>query len=178
MKRIVQVAAMVTYCLAPLGLAAQETPPPANQTEHYYRLNFTVEEANSAGSVTNARSYVATVVTEPSTQTFKTGERVPIATGKAGGDTQVTYIDVGVNFEVHQMREVGDKLSFRLKTEMSSIANETVSNPGVAGDPLIRQNSWDSTVEIPIGKPTIVFSADDLQDKGKMQVELTATRLP
>jgi hypothetical protein len=32
-------------------------------------------------------------------------------------------------------------------------------------------------VLIPIGKPTVVFSSDDLGDKGKLQVELTATRV-
>jgi len=31
---------------------------------------------------------------------------------------------------------------------------------------------------IPVDKPTLVFSADDLDDKGKMQVELTARPLP
>jgi hypothetical protein len=42
---------------------------------------------------------------------------------------------------------------------------------------VIRQNKWDSSVLIPVGKPTLVFSADDLDSKGKMQVELTATKV-
>jgi hypothetical protein len=45
------------------------------------------------------------------------------------------------------------------------------------GEPVIRQNSWDSTVAIPIGKPTVVGSSDDLDSKGKLQVEVTATRV-
>jgi hypothetical protein len=28
---------------------------------------------------------------------------------------------------------------------------------------------------LPIGKPSIVFSSDNLENKGKMQVEVTAT---
>ena len=42
---------------------------------------------------------------------------------------------------------------------------------------MVRQNKWDSTVLIPIGKATVVYSADDLDSKGKMQVEVTAVRV-
>ncbi len=57
----------------------------------------------------------------------------------------------------------------------SSVAHQT-EVAGV-GEPVIRQNVWDSTVLVPIGKPTVVFSSDDLDSKGKMQVEVTATRV-
>jgi hypothetical protein len=36
---------------------------------------------------------------------------------------------------------------------------------------------WDSIVLVTIGKPTVVFSSDDLDSKGKMQVEVTAARV-
>jgi hypothetical protein len=46
--------------------------------------------------------------------------------------------------------------------------------PGSAEKHIIRQTSWDSNVTVPIGKPTIIFSADNSADKGKTELELTA----
>lgn len=143
---------------------------------HFYKLNFTLEEVNDAGKVINARSYVATIATGPGqNQQIRTGSRIPIATGAENGSTQFQYIDVGVNFDVRQVKEVGDKLSFFLVSEISSIASQT--QIAGTGEPVIRQNRWESMVLIPIGKPTLAYSADDLDSKGKMQVELTATRI-
>ncbi|MGB9031477.1 MAG: sigma factor, partial [Acidobacteriaceae bacterium] len=53
------------------------------------------------------------------------------------------YMDVGVDFDVFSPKENGDKLAFNLTAD----------------------------VVIPIGKATVVYSADDLDSKGKMQVE-------
>ena len=73
---------------------------------------------------------------------------------------------------VHEM----DKLSFNLSAVVSSLAPESkVHFEAGANDPVIRQNRWQATVAIPVGKPTVVFSSDDLDDTGKMQVELMAT---
>jgi hypothetical protein len=164
---------------APAGVRAQETAAQATPPKHFYKLNFTVEETNDAGKIVNSRNYLAILATDAGAQTFKTGSRIPIATGMINNaTTQFQYVDVGVNFEVIHASETGDKLGFQLKAEVSSIGNQ--ANPGAAvtaGDPVIRQNSWSSTVLIPVGKPTVVFLADDLDSKGKMQVELTATRV-
>jgi len=163
------------------GLRAQDTekPPEANPPEHYYKLNLTVEEVNDAGKVDNTRSYIATVATgRGGGQQIRTGSRVPIATGTSSGSTQFQYIDVGMNFDVHQVKEIGDKLSFTLTAELTSLGQEQHPVVGLpVGDPVIRQNKWDSSVLIPIGKSTVVYSADDLDSKGKMQVEVTATRV-
>lgn len=80
-----------------------------------------------------------------------------------------------MNFDVRKVQEAGEKLSFSLTAEISSLSQQ----PGSVGpgDPVIRQNKWSSNVLIPLNKSTVVFSADDLEDKGKMQVELTATRI-
>jgi hypothetical protein len=36
---------------------------------------------------------------------------------------------------------------------------------------------WQASVLIPIGKRTVVFSSDALENKGGMQLSITATRL-
>lgn len=183
MKTIVTLA-VFTLSLAPLAMRAQNTPespaPPAAQ--QFYRLHFAVKELSDTGGVTNTRTYEETIATGSlADQQIKTGSRVPIATGSYASsgspanlaNTQFQYIDLGVDLDVRNAAVRGDKLSFRLKAEVSSVARQT-EIAGV-GEPVIRQNSWDSTLTVPIGKPTVVFSADDLDSKGKMQVEVTAT---
>ncbi len=90
-------------------------------------------------------------------------------------NTQFQYIDLGVDLDVRNVKEHADQLSFRLRANISSIARQT--EIGGIGEPVIRQNNWDSYMIIPIGKPTVVYSADDLDSKGKMQIEVTATKV-
>ncbi|HEX3663191.1 MAG TPA: hypothetical protein VHU89_17270 [Acidobacteriaceae bacterium] len=186
MKTIATLAAMLTLSLLPLATRAQnpqEPAAPANP-QNFYRLHFAVEELDPAGKVTNTRVYEETIVTGTGLdQQIKTGSRVPIATGSYEGpgarsslmNTQFQYIDLGVNLDVRNAAEQGDKLSFRLRAEVSSIARQT-EIAGV-GEPIIRQNTWDTTLTVPIGKATVVYSSDDLDSKGRMQVEVTATRV-
>lgn len=173
-------ATMLTLLVlaAPAWLMAQDSPAPeaAKPADHFYKLNLAVEETNAAGQVTNTRSYVATVETGPVGQQIRTGSRIPVATGGDHGNTQFQYIDLGVNFDVRKVEEVRDKLSFSLTAEISSLSSTIAGGP-MSGEPVIRQNKWNSNVLIPLNRPTVVFSADDLDDKGKMQVELTATRI-
>ena len=186
MKTIATFAAILTLSLLPAAVRAQnpgETAAPAAQ--HFYRLHFAVAELDALGKVTNTRIYEETIATASGgqgvgDQQIKTGSRVPIATGSYGSkpsieNTQFQYIDLGVNLDVHDAIEHGDRLGLRLKVEVSSIARQTEVS-GI-GEPVIRQNVWDSVVLVTIGKPAIVFSSDDLDSKGKMQVEVTATRV-
>jgi hypothetical protein len=183
MKRFSFVVGILAMAMGPVCAvgqgADQGSTKAASEPEHYYRLNFTLEEMNDAGKVANSRSYFATIVTgRGATQQIRTGSRIPIATGTHDGSTQFQYVDVGVSVDVRQVKEVGDKLGFSLTAEVSSLAPQANAMTGTVGnDPVIRQNKWDSAVLIPIGKPTVVFSSDDLDDKGKLQVELTATRV-
>lgn len=183
MKAIATFVAVFTLSLLPVAVRAQN-PPQSTPPQHFYRLHFAVQELDGAGKVTNTRSYEESIATGSGPdQQIKTGSRVPIATGSYSStghpenlaNTQFQYIDLGVNLDVRNASELGDKLSFRLKAEISSIARQT-EIAGI-GEPVIRQNSWDSTLSIPIGKPTVVYSSDDLDSKGKMQIEVTATKV-
>jgi len=65
-----------------------------------------------------------------------------------------------------------------LKAEVSSLADPTHSAASeLPNDPVIRQNMWQASVLIPIGKRTVVFSSDALENKGGMQLSITANRL-
>jgi hypothetical protein len=180
-KSIATLAAVITLSLLPAALRAQNPPNPASApAPRYYHLRVAIEELNAAGQVTNTRTYreiVSTAVGKDQVwnQRIKTGSRIPVVTGAAGGNTQFQYIDLGVNLDVLNVKEQPAGLSFELKVEVSSIARQT--QVAGTGEPVIRQNTWDSAVIVSLAKPTVVFSSDDLDSTGKMQVEVTATRM-
>jgi len=185
MKSIATFAAAFALALLPVAMPAQNsqesTPPPPQQ---FYRLHFAVEELDAAGKVTNTRTYEETVATgNGPEQQIKTGSRVPIATGSYASsgtpanlaNTQFQYVDLGVDLAIFHPEEHGNSLSFRLRADITSIARQT-EIAGI-GEPVIRENNWDSTLTVPVDKPTVVYSSDDLDSKGKMQVEVTATKV-
>jgi hypothetical protein len=163
--------------------AAKAPEPPT----HYYRLEFVIQEVGSDGKPTNSRTYTTTVSTGRMDHygAIRTGSRVPIITGALHGTTgdgklefQYQYLDVGVNIDTENVHENGGQLSMLVKAEVSSLADPTHSSASeLPNDPVIRQNMWQASVLIPVGKPTVVFSSDALENKGGMQVSMTATRL-
>jgi hypothetical protein len=152
--------------------ATSAAPP---EPVHYYHFDFVVEELDQAGKVLNSRSYSTTVDTEPHyLMSIRTGSRVPVMTGSADSKaTQFQYIDFGVKLDVRDVHEVGQKLAFDLTANLAGVAS-TTNISGVA-EPVIRQNTWQSRVLIPVGKRTVVFTSDALDSKGSTRVAVTAT---
>ena len=154
---------------------AKTPEPPA----HFYHLEFVLQETGSDGKPTNSRTYSGTVSTSRTDRGFstRTGSRVPIATGASGGgdnkNTQFQYIDVGVSIDARDAREDVDKLALTLNAEISSLAG--TQNISGVNEPVVRQNRWQASALIPIGKPTVVFTSDVLDSKGGMQLVVTAT---
>ena len=151
------------------GLAQNSEPP------NSYRLDFTIKELEGAKTL-SSRSYSTIVVPDlntginpVNTATIRTGSKVPSAAG--GG--HFTYIEVGVNIDVHNFKEMGKDLSMMVTADISSFVPDPTST-----QPVIRQNKWSSKLLIPIRKPTVIFSSDDLTSKHQMQMELTATPIP
>jgi hypothetical protein len=165
--------------------AAKPPEPPA----HYYHLEFVVQEMGADGKPTNSRTYSTIVGTERHDQwsQIRTGSRVPIITGALHGPTgesaeakleyQYQYIDIGVSINTENVHEIGQHLAIYLKAEISSLAPEPAPSTasGLINDPIVRQNSWQAPVLIPIGKPTVVFSSDALENRGAMHLVVTAT---
>jgi hypothetical protein len=181
-----------TFCILLLTLSygpdafAQETvpapptPQAADVPVHFFHLLFVVQELGPDGKPTNSRSYSATVSTAPreSGTSIRTSSRIPVATGSfASGGTntniQYQYIDVGVDIDTHNTREIGRKLSIDITAHASSVAklDENLHQP------IVRENKWQGTVLIPLDKPTVVFTSDSLDNKGSMQMVVTATSL-
>ena len=180
--------ALTHKALAQNALKAPEAAKASDAPDHFYRLDFVIQEVSPEGKPTNSRSYTCTIGTsradrQEQSATIRTGNRVPILTGAYAPkgavenkfDTEFQYIDVGVNISAQSAHEVGNQLALYLKTELSSLAPDP--SPTAGNDPVIRQNSWQSLILIPLAKPTVVFKSDDLDTKGGMQVVVTATPL-
>src|SRR5580698_7417492 len=154
---------------------AQETKAQAAPEVHSYRLDFVVKELGDDGKVVNSRSYHTGIATNHRSTQVRTGTRIPVRTTEKGGDVQFQYVDVGINIDCGNAQDVPEGLFLQISTDISSLANPVGS--GDASTPIIRQNRWQSDTILPLGKPTTVFSSDNLENKGKMQVEVTATPL-
>lgn len=150
--------------------------PPA--PEHFYKLNFVLEEIDASGKAVNSRSFSTTVSTADSrSDTITAGTKVPIATGStaqgSSSQTEFQYIDIGVKIVARDVHELAGRLAFKLRTEVSSLAAPEV----IAGvsEPVVRQNTWEGSVLVPIGQATVVSKSDSLDNKGSLQVAVTAT---
>jgi hypothetical protein len=158
-------------CFLALAIAATncfaQNPEPAK----FYKLDFVVKEVE-AGKVLNARSYWVTISVDNNCS-IRTGSKVPVPTTPAVGTAQFTYLDVGVNIDCLHMKEVQNGLSLGVNADVSSVLQESTTPSNVL--PIVRQNKWSSTVIVPLKKPTVIFSSDDLTTKHQMQLELTAT---
>jgi hypothetical protein len=158
---------------------ADAAKPPA----HFYRLDYVLEELDSAGKPVNSRSFSTIVSTAGSRSgQFVVGTKVPIVTGTQNSKenpnailTEFQYLDVGVKITARDIHEDGNHLTFDLRAEVSSLAAPTLL--GGVSEPVLRENVWNGDVLIPIGKPTVAFKSDSLENKGSMQVEVTATAM-
>ncbi len=150
-----------------------KTPEARTQTAdvHYYRLEFVLKELGDDGRVVNSRTYHTDVSTEREFSSLRTGTKIPIRTN----DKDIQYLDVGVDIDCGMVRETSQGLALHITAKISSLANPSGSSE--ASVPIVRQNTWSSMTLLPIGKPTVVFSSDNLENKGRMQVEVTATPL-
>lgn len=139
------------------------------ESSKFYKLDFVVKEMEGP-KVVNARAYstiVSTAKSSPPTS-IRTGSRVPVPT--APGSAQFNYVEVGVNIDCRSVEEVASELSLLVTADINSTLQEST-----AVTPVLRSNKWTSMVIVPIGKPIVVFSSDDVTAKRQMQLELTAT---
>ncbi len=157
----------------------------ATEPAHFYRLKLVVQELDADGKITNSRSYSTTVSTNDKDccNSIRTGSQIPIATSSSistGSGTpanvQFQYVDVGTNFDIHDVHELGQQLSLHIKAAIKSEGDQAVIAD--VKEPIIRQNQWEASLLIPIDKPTVIFTSDSLDSKGAMRVVATATPIP
>jgi hypothetical protein len=140
--------------------------------KHYYKINFVLRETDE-GKVLNQRIFSMEISAEAPRANgvplewwnMRSGTRVPVS-----GSKDVNYIDVGVNLDV-RAEEVAEGLQMQITSEISSVGTESVGSA-----PAIRQVKVRSAVLAPIGKATVVFTADDPASKHRFELEVTPAR--
>lgn len=160
------------------GMAWAQTAAAA--PSKFYRLEFVFKELES-GKVLNSRSYMV-IVRETDQGTIRAGGRVAVPSGGSSSgstnalvNTQYTYMDLGVNIDIKAVTELpGGQMSLWVTANISSIPTETAGASSSLA-PTIRQTQWSSSVVVPLKKPTLLFSSDDLSSKRQVQLELTAS---
>ena len=157
-----------------VGICAAQAPDTHSGDENvgFLHISFVVKELDE-GKATNARNYSTIITTgkNPRKATLRTGSKVPIPNGPG----QITYIDLGANFDCLFLQRVGNSVMLFISADISSVAATTAEALSGSSGPVIRQNKWESNVIVPLGKPTTIYSSDDLSSKRKMQIEVTAT---
>jgi len=143
-----------------------------------YRLTFTVTEVDGTKPV--GVQHYSMVVASGQQTTLKQGSRVPLVTGSldAGGktqSTQVSYIDVGMNFDA-TLSESGNGAELRSTVERSSVAPE-VSGVGPQ-DPVVRSTSVKGEAHLIAGDPLMLGSADIPDSTRHLEVGVVMERLP
>lgn len=169
--------ALAATALTALTCSAQDKPDPA--PAKYFQLTFVVRELD-AGHVINSRTYSMVAQERDNSQKIRADQKVPCCSGSPSSTvTQCQQIDVGANFDVREMQEIGGRLSLLVLADISSVMGEKAASGGTAaGLPVIRSSGWNAHVIVPFKQPTIICSSDDPASTRNMQLQLTATPVP
>ncbi len=161
------------------GTSGDRSNAKAPSEPHYYRLVFVVKEIE-AGKIINSRNYFMTIGTaEGSLNTFnprsiRTGTKIP--TEYEPG--KISYVDVGVNIDCRTVVDLGSRLAMDVSAEVTNVQKEAEgTSKSQPPNPIIQQNKWNSQVVVVLGKPTVVFSSDEVTSKRAIELELTATEI-
>jgi type II secretory pathway component GspD/PulD (secretin) len=125
-----------------------------------YRLTYTITETDGGKRIGN--QHFGLVVVAGQRTVLKQGSKVPLVTGSFNNtssqpESQVTYIDVGLNFDA-TLDEFANGVRLRTKVEQSSVAEER-SGVGLQ-DPVVRLTSLEGTSFLTPGKPLVLGSLD------------------
>ncbi len=141
-----------------------------------YRLTYTVDEMDG-GKKLKTQTYAVLVAAGQRT-TLKEGSKIAVSTGKfdvssAIAETQMTYLDVGLNFD-STLTEVTGGVQLTSKVEQSSVA------PG-SGQPLnpsVNQIVITGVANVPLGKAVKIGSLDVPDSTRHLDIEATVEAVP
>lgn len=137
-----------------------------------YRLTYTFTEMDGSKSI--GTQHFSVVVVSGERTVLKQGSRVPLVTGSfdkgaSQPQTQVSYVDIGLNFDV-LLEESANNVKLSSKVEQSSVADQ-VSGLGMQ-DPVIRQTLLQGTSFLTAGKPLVLGSLDISGSTRRMDVSV------
>jgi hypothetical protein len=155
---------------------AQEKKNPADRPA--YKVEFNIHDTGDATAKAGRRYMM--LVNAGRKGVFKSGSRVPVATGSTqpstGGTaispmTQYTYVDVGVTIECLVNGGIAMQGNIDLSTAIPHDAAARTPNP------TLKHTRVDLDAAIEPGKPTVIAAIEDPADARQFQVEVTITRV-
>jgi type II secretory pathway component GspD/PulD (secretin) len=120
-----------------------------------YRLTYSITELDGGKRV--GVQHFSMIVTSGQRTQVKQGSRVPIVTESDKDNTQVQYIDIGLNFD-STLDQYGSGAKLSTKVEQTSVAEE--KSGVVPQDPVVRQTMIANTSFLLPGKPAVLGSLD------------------
>ncbi len=148
-----------------------------------YRLTYTVSEKDG-GKLVGTEHYTV-VAASGQTMTLKQRKKVPLETGSytavagektpAGAETQMSYIDVGMDFDA-TLTATGDGAVLKSDVAQSSVAPE---RSGVGPqDPIVQQTELRNISYLSPGKPLALGTLDIPGGTRHLEIEVTMEPLP
>jgi hypothetical protein len=172
MSRFVAYICLALGCFS-VAVRAQEAKP--RSPNEVYKVEYIFSELQD-GKKVNARSYV--VLVRPMDKgSLRLGSRIPIATGasKEGNPlvntSQFMYLDVGVNIDC-SVEPLDSEVHLYTGVDISRVAPENR-----IGQPIVRTTKVQLHNIVPLGKPTLLTSADEVDTTGRFQIEATVTKI-
>lgn len=154
--------------------AQKETPPKPERSTSVYKLDYVFYEVQD-GKRSNVRNY-STLVGMNDRGSIRLGDRVPVGVGGSKDANQVQYMDVGVNIDCRIEQELEAGVGLYTNVEISSLApQQPGENP--TGLPTVRQMKFQLEQIVPVGKQTLIGSADEVDGTRKIQIEVIAAKV-
>jgi type II secretory pathway component GspD/PulD (secretin) len=165
--------AVIMYTTADQVALAEKIIGQLDRPKKSYRLTYTVTEMDGAKRVGSDKYTM--VAADGQRTVMKQGSKVPVATGSytsgnSTAQTQFTYLDVGMNFDV-TVSEVGNGATLKTHVEQSSVAEEKAI--AEVQEPIIRQASLEGTSFVVPGKALLLGSMDIPGSTRRLDVEVT-----
>lgn len=168
----------VALVFAGSTLLAQEAKP--HSSKDVYKIDYVFSELLDNKKV-NARSYTVLVAASEKAS-LRLGSRIPVATGAFGTNskegtpavpmpTQFTYMDIGVSIDC-TVDALDPDVGLHTNVDISRLAPENR-----IGQPIVRNTRISVHNVLPLGKLTVLTSADEVDTTGRFQIEATVSKV-
>jgi hypothetical protein len=151
--------------------AAKESAPKPERPTSVYKIDYVFYEVQD-GKRSNVRNYT-TLLGMNDRGSIRLGDRVPVVFGKDSG--QVQYLDIGVAIDSRIEQELEGGVGLFTNVDISSVAPE---QPGENRNiPVVRQTKFQLEAIVPLGKQTLIGSADEVDGMRRIEIQATATKV-
>src|SRR5437016_1182163 len=171
-----------------IALTAQETKPAAvphnsERSTDAYKIDYVISEIQD-GKRVNARTYTV-LVRAGDKANIRLGSRVPFATGPTheGVSPSFQYLDVGMDMDSVVEKAVDSGVAADSAIALNTVIDVSRAAGDKSGEgrsflpPVLRSTKIQIRTIVPLGKQTVLTSADEVDGTGKFQVEATATKV-